>query len=227
MSVELFFKLKEIDSLTKMRSSALKAKNEQDERISKLSERQNEKISQTATLKQELIQLKDKLSQIEQKLKIAGEQKQRLMDMGGDEKKIQDFSTQMSTLEDEGMILMEREEEVEREINDVKTFLTGIEKTKNEIQLEVNEVSTKLNQDIANSELRIKLLTEELPDSFRNNLHKITAKNLAHGPFTRIENGSCYFCRFKISRMDESEIDMQQALKNCPQCSRIFLPYGS
>jgi predicted nucleic acid-binding Zn-ribbon protein len=53
------------------------------------------------------------------------------------------------------------------------------------------------------------------------------AKNLAHGPFTRIDQGSCFLCRYKISRVEESEIDMQKALKICPQCSRIFLPYGA
>lgn len=227
MNVEWFLKLKEIDSLTKMRTNALRGKSEQDDRLSKLSNLREEKLSQTAKLKQDLIALRDKLAQVESKLKTASEQKQRLIDLGGDEKKIQDFTNQMSSLEDEGFLFMGQEEELEAELTDIKTFLAGLEKTHADIRSEVEEANAKTSQEVANLDLRLKLLTEELPDDFRTTLSKITAKNLAHGPFTRVEQGSCYVCRYKISRIEESEIDMQKALKTCPQCSRIFLPYGS
>lgn len=227
MSVEWFFKLKEIDSLTKMKNEQLRAKNEQEDRLSKLNNRRQEALLHTAKLKQDLISLHDELASVEKKLTTASEQKQRLMDIGGDDKKIQQFQNEIDSQEEAGLTLLSREEEIQIEMNDSRQFLQGLEKTIQEIQSEVSEDVSKLQHEISNLELRLNLLQEELPPEFKATLVKITAKNLAHGPFTRVEQGSCYFCRFKISRTDESEIDMQKQLKLCPQCSRIFLPYGA
>lgn len=227
MSVELFFKLKEIDSLTKMKNTHLRAKNEQEDRLSKLNDRRQEALLQSAKLKQDLITLHDELAQLEKKLKTASEQKQRLQDIGGDEKKIAQFQTEIESSEEQGLGLLAREEEIQTEMNDTRQFLTGLDKTILEIKEEVTEEVTKIQAELSNIELRIQLLQDELPSEFKSMLLKVTAKNLAHGPFTRVDQGSCYFCRFKISRIDESEIDMQRQLKTCPQCGRIFLPYGS
>src|SRR3989344_8326273 len=87
VSVDWFLKLKEIDSLTKMRINYLKSKSEQEDRVSKLNERRQETLMQTAKLKQDEFALNHELAELEKKLKTASEQKQRLMDMGGDEKK--------------------------------------------------------------------------------------------------------------------------------------------
>ncbi len=227
MSVEWFMKLKEIDSLTKMRINYLKTRNEQNERISKLNDRRVEALLQTAKLKQETISLNSEMADIDKKIKSASEQKQRVMDIGGDEKKVQSFTSEIAVLEEKGMELLTRQDEIETEIHDSKTFAVGIEKTISEILLEAKPELDKVDQEISNIDLRHKILMEDLPLDYKSLLLKITAKNLAHGPFTRIEQGSCYFCRYKISRMEEDEIDMQKSLKTCPQCTRIFLPYGS
>lgn len=227
MSVEWFFKLKEIDSLTKMKNAHLKAKSEQEDRLSKLNERRQEALSQSAKLKQDLISLHDELAQVEKKLKTASEQKQRLMDIGGDEKKIQQFQTEIETHEEAGLSFLSREEEIETEMKENREFLQGLDKTIKEIGDEVFQGVSKLDAEIINYDLRINLLMDELPTDYKTTLQKVTAKKLAHGPFTRVDQGSCYFCRYKISRIDESEIDMQKQLKQCPQCSRIFLPYGA
>lgn len=227
MSVEWFMKLKEIDSLSKMRINYLKTRSEQKERISKLNDRREETLLQTAKLKQETISSNSELAEIDKKIKNASEQKQRVLDIGGDEKKVQNYLSEIGMLEEKGMELLSRQDEIENEIQDSKTFAAGIEKTINEISLEAKPELDKINQEISNIELRHNLLMEELPLDYKSLLLKITAKNLAHGPFTRIEQGSCYFCRYKISRMEEDEIDMQKNLKTCPQCTRIFLPYGA
>jgi predicted nucleic acid-binding Zn-ribbon protein len=227
VSVELFFKLKEIESLTKMRNNYLKKKQEQEDRVSKLNDKRHESILQTAKLKKNLISTQNELAEIEAKIKNLSEQKQRVMDIGGDENKIAQYGKDIENFEERGLGLINVIETFETGMADTKTFLTGIEKTIQDISSEVNAENEKINNEVNNIEVRLKLLMEELPDNFRNTLNKITAKNLAHGPFTRMEQGSCYFCRFKISRIDESEIDMQKNLKTCPQCSRIFLPYGA
>jgi predicted nucleic acid-binding Zn-ribbon protein len=225
VSVESFFKLKELDSLNKMRLTYERNKREQEDRVSKLLERKNDSQLQTTKLKQTLISTTNELADVEKLLSTASEQKQRLIDYGGDEKKINSFSQDITNYEEKGLELLSRLEELENEINDQKNFQTGLEKTISEITEEARPEVEKCDQEIKNIDLRVKLLQEELPEDFRNLYLRVSAKKLAHGPFTRTDQGSCYFCRFKISKVDESEIDTQRSLKTCPQCGRIFLPY--
>ncbi|MFP5386946.1 MAG: hypothetical protein ACLGHN_12755 [Bacteriovoracia bacterium] len=227
MSVKPFLKLKEIDSLTKMKHNFEKAKREQEERVSKLKERQEAAQMQSTKLKQELVSIHQELAEVEARIKQASEQKQRLIDMGGDDLKIQTYSVQIGQDEEKGLDLLTKTEAIEAELSDSKTFAAGIEKTILDIQEESRSEIDHIHNELKNITLRIDALMDELPSDFKSTLQKISAKNLAHGPFTRIENGSCYFCRYKISRLDESQIDMEKGLKTCPQCSRIFLPYGA
>lgn len=227
MSIEWFSKLKEIDSLSKMRINHLKTKQDQEDRVSKLNERRQKALMQITILQKEIMSVNHELSLVEGKIKTSTEQKQRLMDLGGDEKKIQLYSQEINAEEEKGLTLLSEIESKETEVSDLKTFSQGLEKTIKEIFAEANVDIEAINKEISNIDLRLGLLKDELPPDYRQILGKISAKNLAHGPFTRIDQGSCYFCRFKISRIEESEIDMQKNLKTCPQCSRIFLPYGA
>jgi predicted nucleic acid-binding Zn-ribbon protein len=225
VSAESFFKLKEIDSLNKMRLTLIKNKSDQEDRVSKLNERQNESLLQTAKLKQELISITNDLADVEKLLKNASEQKQRVIDVGGDEKKINNFSQDIANYEEKGLEYLSRLEEIESEMADQKSFQSGLAKTIQEIELETKPELEKCDQEIKNIDLRVELLSEELPADFKSLYLRVVAKKLALGPFTRTDQGSCYFCRYKISKVDESEIDSQKSLKTCPQCGRIFLPY--
>lgn len=222
-----FLKLKEYDSLLKMRNSHLQRILEQEERMTKLKGQQEEAYLRREKLRQEERELQQKLFELEQKLKTTQEQCQRLRDLGGDENKISSYQQQAEALESEGMTLLETIDQSETEISEAQQFLDGIEKTIEEIAQEVNEVKERETKEIKNLELRLQLLEEELPADFRDRLHKTLSKKLALGPFTRVEAGSCYMCRYKISRIEESEIDMQKNLKVCASCGRIFLPYGA
>lgn len=226
MSVETFLKLKEFDSLSKVRINHLKALSEQEDRLSKLNERREANLMQTSILNQSNRDTQQQLFETEKQLKVLTEQKQRLLDIGNADK-ANLMQKDIDELEAKGFEFLERIENNETELADHKTFLTGLEKTIKEIQDEVKEETDKIQNEVKNIDLRLESLKDELPADFQNLLTKTLAKKLAHGPFTRIENGSCFFCRYKISRMDESEIDMQKMLKTCPQCSRIFLPYGA
>lgn len=227
MSVEEFFKLKEIDSLSKMRINHLKTINDELNRITLLQKRFKDSELESERLTHEKFAMQDSLAEYEKKLKNAVEQRQRIIDIGGDENKVAQFTLQISKFEDKGFELLEKIDELDTLISEGKTFRTGLAKTIDEITAEITPDVEKSQLEIKNIELRISLLKEDLPENFRTTLEKIVAKNLALGPFTRVEQGSCFICRFKISRIDESEIDMQKGLKTCPQCSRIFLPYGA
>ncbi len=227
MSAEWFFKLKEFDSLGKMRINHLKVIQEQEQRLTKLNIRRQEQLDEANGLRSELLSVQQNYFEAEKKMNTCEEQASRLKAVGGDEAKIANFQKEATALEDSLFALLERTEAIHLELEDKKTFLIGLEKTYLEIQTEVNEEIQENQKGVSQADLRMKLILEELPSGFRETLERTLKKNLAVGSFTRIDNGSCFFCRYKISRTDESEIDMQQMLKVCPQCSRIFLPYGS
>lgn len=227
MSVDSFIKLKEIDSLSKMRIKYLTQIKEQDDRLSKLYEKRQGSQDLASSLKHDLVQREMELVEVEKNIKRASTQKQNLLDMGGDEKKIQAFQKEVDEWEVKGFEIFEAIDKHQTELADSQTFSQGIDKTIREIESEAASIKESASKEIANLNMRIDLLNQELPADFLAILTRTYAKNLAQGPFTRIEQGSCFFCRARISRTEESEIDMQKGLKVCNQCSRIFLPYGS
>lgn len=227
MSAEWFLKLKEYDSLEKMRGKLLKSMEEEQNRLKNLNEKRQNQLKESEELRQHISLLQQDFHDTEKKLKTCEEQASRLQDMGGDENKIQAFKKEASQLEEKLFHMLDVIEAEQTKINEIKTFLAGLEKTMQEIEVEVNEVLKGSQEELRGLEMRRDLILQELPDDFRSLLERTLKKNLALGPFTRNDNGTCYFCRYKISRLDESEIDVQRQLKTCPQCSRIFLPYGS
>jgi len=227
VGAEYFSKLKEYDSLGKMKNSYLKVAKEQQERLGKLDLKRQEQLEEIANLKNEHSKLQQAYFEAEKKMNTCEEQASRLRDLGGDQEKISKFKVEAAVLENSLFEMIDRTEEIQKTIDEKKTFLAGLEKTYLEISDEVSSEILENQKNIDQASLRIKLIEEELPTDFRNVLERTLKKNLAIGSFTRVDNGSCFFCRAKISRTEESEIDMQKQLKVCNQCSRIFLPYGN
>lgn len=227
MSAEWFFKLKEFDSLGKMKNTHLKAIKEQSERLDKLNVRRQNQLSEVSDLKSELLSVQQSYFETEKKLNTAEEQAQRLRDVGGDDSKIAKFVSEAQEHEGKLFEMLERTEAIQTSLEEAKTFLSGLEKTFLEIEAEVKSEILVEENALEQATMRMKLIEEELPSDFRNTLERTLKKNLAVGPFTRIDQGTCFFCRYKISRTEESEIDMQKNLKTCPQCTRIFLPFGT
>ena len=227
MSAEWFFKLKEFDSLGKMKNTHLKAINEQTERLDKLNIKRQDQLTEVSELKAELLTMQQAYFETEKKMNTAEEQASRLKDIGADQDKIAKFKSEAEAHENALFEMLERTEAIQGELEDKKMFLSGLEKTYLEIEVEVKAEISEQQKGIEQSQMRMKLIEEELPVDFRETLERTLKKNLAVGSFTRIDQGSCFFCRYKISRTEESEIDMQKNLKVCPQCTRIFLPYGT
>ncbi len=227
MSLEWFSRLKEYDSLSRSRMGFLNSIKDQEKRIAVLTDRKEDNLAQLSGLKADYIRLQQSLHELEQKLRIQTEQRSRWIDSGGDEAKRKSMEAELSKLEEDGFILLQKLDENEMERQDIQTFLQGLEKTILEISLEAKNEIALFQNEITQIDLRLSGLIEILPEEFKNLLMKLLKKNLAHGPFTRMEGGSCFFCRYKISRVVESEIDSQKLLSQCPQCSRIFIPYGT
>ncbi len=226
MSFDLFFILREIDSLTKRRDHLFSLQSEQEDRLSKLNIKRQDTEMQLILLNQNLIELNSELASLEKSISTSSVQRQRLLDLGGDEKKILRYTEEISALENKGLELLASLEGIELDLKELKIFRDGLGKTITEIEQEVRHEILMLNGEISQLDFRTSSLTKELPEDILNLIQKLFSKKLTHGPFTRVENGSCFFCRYQISRIEESEIDIQKAVKTCRQCSRIFLPYG-
>jgi predicted nucleic acid-binding Zn-ribbon protein len=227
VSLEWFSRLKEYDSLSKARLGELNAIKEQESRTKALESRREDSLTRLTGLKAEHVRLHQELLELEEKLKIQTQQRQRWIDQGGDEQKRLKMEEGIAALEEKGFEQLQNLETNETERKEVQTFLDGLAKTMDEIISEVKAEILLHQEKIKQLDLRLEALLEMLPEEFKILLMKVLKKNLAHGPFTRIDSGSCFFCRYKISRIDESEIDMQKKLKTCPQCGRIFIPYGT
>ena len=227
MSLEWFYKLKEFDSLTKMRINHLKAMSEQENRLSSLNERRQTNVLQTEKLQHDAHTLQHELFEIEKKMTEIETQRKRLEENNGDFEKISNFSSKIADLENEYFKKMTAQEELEQDRADLKLFLLGLDKTILEIQQEVDQEIQKEKNEITQLDLRLQLLQEELPPDFKSTLDKTLARKMVIGNFTRVDKASCYFCRSNLSKLEESEIDMQHLLKTCKMCHRIFLPFGA
>lgn len=227
VSLEWFSRLKEYDSLTKSRLGHLNAIKDQDSRVIALQKRLDESLAQLSNLKADYVRHQQELLELESQMKVLTQQKERWIDQGGPEEKRRSMETEIAKLEDHGLALLELLETNEAERKDSQTFIEGIGKTITEVRAEAKAEITNNEEAIRNLDLRLQGVLDVLPGEFKDLLLKTLKKNLALGPFTRMDNGSCFFCRFKISKNDENEIDLQQKLKVCPQCSRIFIPYGT
>ncbi len=224
MSNERFLILKEIDSLLRMKIKHEKFIEEENNRLTKLNKKLAESAEKLQIIKKSIFELQNVIYEIEKKLEVLTKQKINLFSVGKDTLSL---DQEIEKLEFKGLEFLEDIDKLKIEENDYQTFQLGLKKTIEEIKLDVEQNVAAESKSLENTILRISLGLEGIPAHFKDTFQKVYIKNLSHGPFTRNENGWCYFCRYKISRIDESEIDLQQQLKQCPQCSRIFLPYGT
>lgn len=223
----MFAKLREFDSLSKTKHKHLATIASQNERLTLLNKRRQVNQQKIEELKNDLSFNQSLLLDLEGQIKIYSEQRQRILDFGGDEKKARDYADKISIEEERGLEILSRIDASESELKDALGFDDGVGRTIEDISSEVKEVVLKEDKEILHIDQRLAALQEDLPLDFRDHLNRVLPRNLTHGPFTRIENGACFMCRFKISRMEESEIDVQKQLRSCSQCTRIFIPFGT
>lgn len=205
--VAVFFQLKEYDSLCREHVSMLKQKSD-------LIDRLKIRHGELAQAKSELQALMERYKSIDREItEIDRTLSQRLSDQSKEEN------------EEKALNLLIAQQEVEVAREEKKTFLVGFEKTVDEITQDSNEAIQDLERKIDHLKKRMALLFSELPDDFKNLVERIQSKNLSIGIFTKIQEGKCAICRYKLSLDAQSEIDQKLMLKACSGCSRIFLPY--
>lgn len=140
------------------------------------------------------------------------------------ETSIKHVEENLEDLENKGLELLEEIELNEAEIADCESFLKGSSETLEEITEEVNQFKNSHQKQIDVLEIRIQNLTSELPTLFRDKIIRTLEKNINISSFTRIQNGSCEFCKYTLSALDISNIEDKLLLKSCQSCDRLFIP---
>ncbi|HLT23282.1 MAG TPA: hypothetical protein VKZ84_07555 [Bacteriovoracaceae bacterium] len=221
-----FSSIKEYDSLSKKQQQLLREIAEEKERSNKIKLLIEKHLARRSEIKSSISEKNTNILDKESQVKVLREQKTRLMNQGSSEEKLNDYESKISTLEEESFAMLEEIEELERELQETLQFEEGARKTLSEIEKEVEQLVGSKETELRNITSHLEGILNQLPERVRNLLIKLSEKKMVHGPFTKIEAGSCMMCRFKISKTDEADIDVHRLLKQCPQCSRIFLPYG-
>ena len=205
--VDEYLRLKEMDALltqAKRDSIAL------DEELNRLKRREGEKAErqiQLNTLQTEYKELAHQIAEVDRQLS------QRLS------------PETITKLEETGLNYLIRQQELEELMQEHQTFLAGFEETLNELREEI-QAAMKQHTLLRDQNIeRAKLLEQELSPDWQRAYRKIVSQNPAHGPFSRIDNGHCAFCRGTVSKLLESEVEAQLLLKPCPSCGRLFLPH--
>lgn len=221
-----FSQLKEYDSLSRREQQLLSEIQQENERTNKIHSLIENHLLKRQEIKSAIVQKNSQILDNESQLTVLQEQISRLILQGVTEDKIKEYQEKIANLEDQSFSFLEVIETLESELKETMEFEAGARKTLQEIETEVEQIVQIKNQELKALRSHQQDLLSQLPKYISNLLLKLIKKKLTHGPFTKIATGSCMVCRFKISKLDEAEIDVHKNLKQCPQCERIFLPYG-
>lgn len=216
----------------------LKGKNEQlskiqgeRDRISALEKRQSDAALRISTLEEEnrSMGLKDKeltLSTLEKEIeKLKGQLS--LISSQKEANAIEDtlkFKIEDHTqMENFILILLEKEEQNNKELIDLKNFLLGLESTKKEILEEVSKTTLEATAQLDITERRIMSLMSELSKDNQALFERAKAKH-AKNPLSFISNMACKECRMHLNSVLKAQVENMSSIEPCPYCERILLP---
>lgn len=234
MSAEDFKIACEINSLMQKKKTLLDEILSEKKRITFIQKNREERQTERDNLTESLKKLKTNMQQVENDIasfQITLTKDQTHLNSVSSNEQLKNLESsilhvkeKLESLEDKGLELLEGIESSEFQAKECEDFLKGSAETLNEIQIEV-DIFTKSHQkkiEILNS--RIDLLLDELPPSFKDRIERVFKRNIQISSFTRIISGACEFCKFSVTKADESNIEDKLQLKSCQSCGRIFIP---
>lgn len=234
MNKEDFRILKEVCGLHQKADELSKAVDVEQSRISKIETLRIEANKDLADATQSLVEnsknllnvenktedLNKKILQGEQALNNATSEKQ----LSSSQMQLNSFKSELDNFENEAFNLLEISEELQERIDEKNNFLNGSEKTLKDISIEVQQNIDPMMSEIEVIRKRIDNLGSQLPEQTKTRLYKLIDKKLMHGPLTKIQDGSCFICRYEVNSINRDKIDKNLALLSCSSCSRLFIP---
>lgn len=234
MNKENFRVLKEIVSLLQELEKRDVLISEEKTRITRIEEMRKDAAHKIEQSEIALKSFKERLLKVEQdidSLATSIERADNALNMAKNEKEAElsqrqkeENTLRLAEADSEGFSLMEKLEEEESIINEKEEFLSGSQKTLTSISSEVEENNKPLMKEQEGFKGRILTLRETLNEMTLSKLDKVLKKKLTHGPLTKIESNSCFICGFKLTKVDQDQIEQHLKLKSCTSCERIFIP---
>ncbi len=235
MALEDFQHLLEIQSLDQHIKKHLDTIAEQKLRIESIQKTREKKKAKHRQSKEELNQLIQTLSQKEKKLfeiesKLSqSSQHQSFIQTEKETLALQREKEKLTPiweiLQEEILSLLDKQEELEKEIQEIGNFLQGSKETLTEIQKEVEQVSSKEEQQIQNYQHRIIALRNQTDPSIYRAFEQAQNKHRFNHPLSVIQNRSCLYCHFQIDSLTAERVERNpQTIELCTGCGRLLAP---
>jgi predicted nucleic acid-binding Zn-ribbon protein len=231
---EPFFLLKEFQSLDKHISECLTVIQEEEKRLIKLNQLKQSRaedlenhLSDQEKLQKDIASkeiINSKLSRDYEQTLASETQIKTSQELQSYEQQKAKLENEKNKLDQELFELLEQQEELATVIKDDQSFLSGINKTIQDIAAEVNQVKIKEESSIKDYEYRQSLLLENLPTHFQDRFQRIYKNLKGKRPITIARGSNCAECAFLLSRNLLSELDRGETLVTCPNCHRLLLP---
>lgn len=223
--------LVEIQYLLREKNTLLSSIEEENDRISALEKRQAEALRQIELLDNEnrLMGLKEKeltlstldtnIVKLKSQLNMASNEKEAK----GLNDTLKNQEEEKNKLESQLFLSMEIEEKNTNTITDLKNFLNGLTKTKEEISAEVEIHTGELKNKLANTEARLLSLKNELAKDALLVFERALLKH-PKNPLSYISNLACKECRMHLNSVLKTQVENMASIEPCPYCERILLP---
>lgn len=227
-NVKKLINLQEIDNTTREKKRRInrleKRKDNLEDEIESIKEREEERKGNLANLKQEskeknrkVDDLQDQIDKYRERLDegiISFKETEAL------EEKIQHSTDRMEKLEDEAIDIMmkidqtkarreEQKAEAKSKVKGKKDKIEELEEEKNELLLELEELEEEREEVVA-----------EIPDRLIDQYNRL--RSTTNTPVVQVKNGVCQGCQMSVSKNTVKQARNNQGLATCENCSRIL-----
>lgn len=133
---------------------------------------------------------------------------------------MESIKAEVKKLEDESLIIMEKEESEEIEKEKLRVELSNIKTNFYTQKQEVNNNIVIAQQNIDSSKKEIALKSAHVPENILKKFNDLI--NRKETAITKLEGGMCLACRMKVSSLTVDSIHKKNELTCCDNCERIL-----
>jgi len=237
--LEIFRIFKEIESLLKRIKQIQAEIDQENTRVTHLTEKiqekqeelkqllsENENLAKLeTTLAGQESQLSQKLAKYENDLKMASDQNtaSKLAEQ------VNLYKQELNQTQDQAYATLSRQDEIATESDELNTFINGASETLVEIKTEVETFALKGQQEIQNLNQRIQILRSEFSSDATTVWEKLKKRgHIDRADFlARIDGANCDRCHCNLIRSDIDDVEVHKRIKYCNTCYRLLLPHSA
>ena len=237
MNLKDFSNLIEIQSLQSHQKKHLNEIASQESRINSLIKKKCQTLLESTDIQAKITEIKPHLTSNENALnalekRIGPLNSNRMMvktteQLLAIDKELATVTSEKGKLENIILEQMETLSNLEDALSTFNSFLSGIDKSIQEIQTEVNQTIKEENIQISNYQERISELIKNIPSEAKEIFSNVNKKHKYNSPITLINNNACSKCNYPIDRNLASLIEKGTMLELCPGCERLLAPHNT